>query len=239
MAGLNQAMSRNERIVYVSTGGALKGHDEKTFERMGLLVDRSPWKDRFHFLGWVPTADVPRYLKEADLGLNLDDLNYETVFGARNRINEMIRHGLAVLTTRGSEISADLERENAALTIPVRSPERLAESILWAAENPTEMAAIETRAHEFAKEAYSYESTTRGLQRFAERPERAPDHGARVIYKDVDFFRGRTDSPLLLEADPESKANIEELERYIEQIHSSRFWRLWMAIHRVRRGIGL
>ena len=88
---LIRAMAEVPEMCFVSTGGTIAGHDEITFHRFVERTRKSRFRDRFHFAGWVPTEDVPCYYFESDLGINVDSDNYETVFGARNRLNDMMK----------------------------------------------------------------------------------------------------------------------------------------------------
>ena len=74
--------------------------DELTFERFRASCDESPFRERFRFVGWVPTADVPNYYFESDLGLNVDSENYETTFGA----GLPVLHTLKELVATGDEL---------------------------------------------------------------------------------------------------------------------------------------
>jgi hypothetical protein len=54
--------------------------------------------------------------READVGLNVDGPNYETLFGARTRILAMAAEGLPVATSVGTELSEWLDDARAALS---------------------------------------------------------------------------------------------------------------------------
>ncbi len=77
--GLVKAMERNEKIKFVSTGGAIDRHDDITFAKFCDDVRQSKYQDRFIFLGWVPTADVPNFYLESDVGINIDRFSYEAM----------------------------------------------------------------------------------------------------------------------------------------------------------------
>ncbi len=236
---LESAMEANPKICFASTGGTLPGHDETTFVRFREQVDRSPHRDRFVFLGWIPTAEISPLLQECDLGLNVDSRNYETVFGARNRINEMVRHRLPVLSTQGTEVSLELSRSDLILTSPIGDASAFAERITWASRNPARLEEMSEAALSFAEREYSYAATTRPLQRFAEAPRRAPDLGERVPFRDVDFYRSVpvTEAPFEDDLDPGSR--IKHLEDYLDRLQSSRFFRAWMLYHKVLRKLRL
>jgi hypothetical protein len=92
-AALERAMAANERIHFAATGGAIPGHHEGGFEWFAAQVEKSPFRDRFHLLGWLPLGMVPRVISEGDLGLNVDLPCPEGILGTRNRL--MDYHGRA------------------------------------------------------------------------------------------------------------------------------------------------
>ena len=105
--GLEKAMEKCDDLYFVSTGGGIEGLNNATFKRFKERIDKSKYRDRFKFLGWVETAEIPKIYERADCGINVDKMCLETWTGARNRINEMMKYGVPVVTTLGSEI-ADL-----------------------------------------------------------------------------------------------------------------------------------
>lgn len=231
---LTRAMEEVPEMHFVSTGGTIAGHDEITFDRFVERAGESRFRDRFHFAGWVPTEDVPCYYFESDLGINVDSDNYEAVFGARNRLNDMMKAGLAVLTTTGTEISEVLAEHEIALTCDPGDPGAFAERLIWAARHPEELRAMAARGRDYVHEAFSYARTTRPVRAWAEAPYRAPDRGERVEFGDIDFFR-----PPAEEVAEERIAELEERYREVrgqlDDIHRSKMWRLWMAYLAVRR----
>ena len=249
---LTSAMAEVPELQFVSTGGVIEGHDEITFTRFRERVDASPLSNRFHFVGWVPTADVPNYYFESDLGLNVDAANYETTFGARNRLNEMIKTGLPVLTTRGTEISRLIEDEGFGLVAPMGDADRFAERMRWAAANRDETRRMAEKARDYAAEHLSYAATTKSLVAWAEDPHRAPDGGDAVSFEDLDFFTAAAESEP--EPDPEASSTrsadgalrqdaerwqsvAEDYRRQLGSIHGSKMWSLWMSYLALRRGI--
>ncbi len=188
--GLTHAMEEVDRLYFVSTGGVIEGHDEITFERFRQRAAASRFADRFHFAGWVPTAHVPSYYFESNLGLNVDSPNYETLFGARNRLNDMMKVGLPVLSTLGTEISEIIAENGIGLTSRLGDVEDFGERVIWAARNAEELEAMGRRARDYVLETFSYARTTAPLRDWAAEPRRAPDMGQRVEYRNIDFFRG-------------------------------------------------
>ncbi len=241
---LTTAMAAVPHFHFVSTGGVIEGHDEITFTRFRERVAGSRFAGRFHFVGWVPTADVPSYYFESDLGLNVDSANYETTFGARNRLNEMMKVGLPILTTLGTEISRTVAAQGIGLAVPLGDAAAFAERIVWASRHRAELQAMAAAAKRYVYEHFSYGRTTEPLRRWAADPRRAPDFGKAVKFEDIDFFTG-PDAGNEVEPTPEqlceaeqageAEARYREARRELDAIHSSKMWRLWMAYQALRR----
>ncbi len=177
---LQTAMQRDQRIRFLSTGGAIDGHDEKTYPEFLKRVESSPQRDRFDIRGWIPTEELPRIQETVDLGINVDRFCYETLIGARNRITEMMARGIPVLSTLGSEISHVLNDNACGLTAPIGKPEQLAEQILWAADHPEELQEITKKARRYFEGHYTYSTTAQPLIEWAEKPTRSGDGGREV-----------------------------------------------------------
>ena len=238
---LESAMNQLPSLHFVSTGGALKGHDDLTFERFRSRIEASAFRERVHFAGWVPTEEVPSFYFESDLGISVDNVNYETVFGARNRLNDMLKVRLPILTTLGTEISCELAERNLALTVEIGDSQSFAEQIVWAFENQDELRSMGAAASDYGREAYSYEVTTSSLVAWARRPLRAPDLGERLEFDPmIDFFKAPVDATSLVSSEPsptESSLLSErchDLEVQLDAIHRSKMWRFWMAYLKAR-----
>lgn len=178
--GLTRAMRRNRRVKFVSTGGAIKGHDERTFAHFRDLIEASPFADRFLFAGWVDTAEVPNYYLESDVGLNVDKFNYETILGARYRLTDMCKAGLPVITSSGTEISGDVSRAGLGLTFRIGDPDGLAEAILGLASDPQRLEQMGARAARYALDTWVYTRVLQPLRTWARAPAHAPDFAGAV-----------------------------------------------------------
>ncbi|MEE8523308.1 MAG: glycosyltransferase family 4 protein, partial [Thermoanaerobaculia bacterium] len=231
---LTAAMEEVGRLHFVSTGGMIEGHDEITFKRFVERAGDGPYRDRFHFVGWVPTEHVASYYFESDLGVNVDSRNYETVFGARNRLNDMMKTGLAVLTTLGTEISEVIDEHGLGLTCAIGDSAGFAERLIWAARHPEELRAMAEGARDFVCERFSYARTTAPMRAWAAAPWRAPDGGVRVEFEDIDFFR--PPAPEAVAVTPDFERTVQQLEEIeqgyrqtrlqLDEIHGSKMWKL-------------
>jgi glycosyltransferase involved in cell wall biosynthesis len=178
--GLMGAMRRDERIYFVSTGGMVDGHDEKTYARFEEAVQGSGLAERFLLLGWVEAEFLPRYYLESDIGINVDSRNYETLFGARNRLVNMMAMGLPVVTTRGTEISYVIESENVGLTFGIGDAKALETFLVRYSRAREVLRRIGERARKYALEHFSYDATTRSFQEWVDEPRLAPDNAEKL-----------------------------------------------------------
>jgi glycosyltransferase involved in cell wall biosynthesis len=173
---LEGAMKKNERIYFVSTGGRIDGHDEKTYTEFHRILAASPFRKRFILLGWIDAEALLPLYSECDIGINVDAVNYETLFGARNRITNMLATGLPVVTTRGTEISRTIAMENLGNVVPMDDPEGFSAAILELASNRAKTKLISDKARKFARERYSYEFTTALLREWVREPSLSTDN---------------------------------------------------------------
>jgi glycosyltransferase involved in cell wall biosynthesis len=174
--GIISAMERNPRIHYVSTGGAIAGHDERTFGRFREIVDNAPCADRFHFVGWVPLRDMSAFYTESDVAVCCDRRGLEVELGHRNRIQEWVCARLPVASTDLCELTHELAVRNLMDAFQPGDDIALAECILRLAGEPIENRRERTeRAREWVLERYSPENVFRPLIEWASRPYRAND----------------------------------------------------------------
>ncbi len=171
-------------VHFVTTGGPIEGVVTETYRNYLDLVDASPHKDRYHNLGWVESDKLPSIYRESDIGINVDAKNYETMFGARNRINAMAAEELPVATTIGTEISEWLDDGSAVMAAPLSDHEGLARVIEpWIGQRE-KLAVFGSNALRIMKEDFSCEKTTRSLIRWLESPRLAPDNRAKLQVND-------------------------------------------------------
>ena len=135
LAGIAAAMREEARIRFVSLGGARPGEDNAAFYEFRRKVDESDLADRFLFLGWMSQEEVPSYYFESDVGISIECLSPELQLGGRYRLVDMMRAGLPVIATFGSEISEVVQDERLGLTCAPGDPHALQEAILTLARD--------------------------------------------------------------------------------------------------------
>lgn len=179
-AALSLAMETDPRIHFVATGGTIPGHDEITYTEFLFQMEHTGFLDRCHMLGWVEARELFPLYKECDLGLNVDSMNYETVFGARNRLTNMMAANLPILTTLGTEISELIREHKLGYVIPIGNVERFANTLVTAARSQTDNKTYGKRAHSYCTQHFTYEATTTSLVQWAKHPQLAPDNQEKI-----------------------------------------------------------
>ncbi len=240
MGAMNELMDRYPQVHFVSTGGQLHGVDTRTYQLFEEAVEASPHKDRYHRLGWVNSEDIPQIYRESDLGINVDGMNYETMFGARNRINAMAAESLAIVTTLGSEISEWLHDGNAALTAEMGNMKSLVDAIEPYVEQREGLRVFSDRAEKIMEEDFSYSRTTRALRAWLENPTLAPDNEAKIKQAGGELSDLKATSINALESQAVLLENHDprELMR-IEREHEMMLNRPWRrAVRKIRRLLG-
>ncbi|NQU42298.1 glycosyltransferase family 4 protein [bacterium] len=185
--GLLRAMEREPRLRFVSTGGAIAGHDNRTFERFQERIQASHFVDRFHFSGWVETRDVPDYYLEADVGINCERCKLEGELGTRNRVIDWICAGLPVVSTNVCELTQDLASRKLIDTFPAGDAEAMADALVRLASSPIDEKGSRTeKARLYLLENYLPGRLFEPMMNWARSPVRAPDV-QRETPRDVPF----------------------------------------------------
>jgi len=178
-AAVEGAMAKNADIYYISTGGEIEGLDDSTYARFRAKVAKSEFKERFIFLGWIETAQIPSLYLSVDAGINVDLLCVETETGARNRINEMMKFGLPVITTLGSEIASEVGRAGAGLTVTSGDISGLTAAILEMAVDQKDYGQKGAR---YIEEKCNYRVLTQPLVEWLGSAAPAPDRDVKVDF---------------------------------------------------------
>ncbi|MCB0107962.1 MAG: glycosyltransferase family 4 protein, partial [Caldilineaceae bacterium] len=167
---LTVAMAENPALHYVSVGANTYEAPDNVYTRLLALIDKSPYRHRFHLLGWRPWSEIPTFYRESDVGINIDALHYETIYGTRTRLVEMIASGLPVITSLGAELSYLLRDRGAALTFEVGDWQSMGEQIGKLAQNNALREQMAHTAHEFANTVLSFAATTKAVREWVRQP---------------------------------------------------------------------
>lgn len=170
---LEKAMEQHPQLHFLATGGALSGIDEKSFPRFQKRIVASAYQDRYHLLGWIDREELSNLLHESDVGINVDRDCYETMFGARNRLNEMLRYELPMVTTSGSEIAQILHLDGAAIVAKSGDSDEIAHALLRLGDQMIRNR-LQQAQKELLEQRFSAKITTECLRKWIENPRRLP-----------------------------------------------------------------
>jgi glycosyltransferase involved in cell wall biosynthesis len=173
--GLQSAMQENPRLHYVSVGANTYSAPDNVYERFGRLIAASAHADRYHLLGWRPWSEMADFYRESNAGINIDALHYETIFGTRTRLVEMIAAGLPVVTSLGAELSYLLRDAGAALTFAVGDGSALGAALGRLAADAQLTGKMAAAALHYAQHDLSFAATTQPLRTWVANPSLAPD----------------------------------------------------------------
>jgi glycosyltransferase involved in cell wall biosynthesis len=187
-AGLERAMAFDSNLHYVSLGASTYEAQDNVYSRFRSMIKTSPFRARYHLLGWRSWKELAEYYAESDVGLNIDSLHYETVFGTRTRLVEMLAAGLPVVTSRGCELSELIAANDAGFVFASEDGLGLGQLLLRLARDADLRRKTSKTAAEFATNHLSFSNTTRPLREWVEFPQRAPDRGDISVRERVEQF---------------------------------------------------
>jgi glycosyltransferase involved in cell wall biosynthesis len=175
--GLDLAMASNPSIYLVATGGAVVGHDERTWGRFRELVDSCPNRARFVMLGWVDDAVVRSCYLAADVGVNVERHLYERRLGAENRVAQWIARGIPCVTTALSESGRDLTARGLSIPVEPCDARSLAAALGALARDRSRCMRLGAAVQEHARAHLGFDVTAAPLLSWALRPVHARDFG--------------------------------------------------------------
>ena len=135
LSGLLLAMKQLPSMRVLSTGGAIPGHHNATYEAFRAQALSSPYAQRFTFHGWVPHKVLPELLREAHVGLCLDRMGVEPELGSRTRVLFYLHQGLEVVATPKTELCEELAGLRMIHAAEQSRPESVAEALVQIAES--------------------------------------------------------------------------------------------------------
>jgi glycosyltransferase involved in cell wall biosynthesis len=175
-AGVTAAMDRIPDMAYVSTGGGIAGHNTATFDRFSAMIAGGPHAHRFHFLGWVPTGNMPSLYRQADAAINMDIFSYEGELGHRNRIIDWILFGTPVVTTVLCDLTRRLAERRLIWPVEIGNAQQLADTLVHIASHRDEARQRARDAKEYLNHALSEPRIFAPLLEWAASPCFAGDH---------------------------------------------------------------
>lgn len=140
----------------------------KTYLKFKEMIGLSQFQDRFVFLGWVPAKHIPYLYNEADMGINVDRKCLQTLTDSRNRLLEMMKFRLPVVTTLGTELSWRVDACGSGLGVASGDVNGLKEAILELYKNPARRKDYGDKGRRFVEQYCSYEQVMRPFAKWVE-----------------------------------------------------------------------
>lgn len=172
---LEGAMEANPEVWFVSTGGAVEGHDEVNYPRFCRRIETSRFRDRFVLQGWLPKHEATDHYFEADVGINIDKYMYEGLLGSKNRVLDWMRAGLPALIGDLPELAAEVDERGMGFVFPLGDAPALTAAILELAADREKVREAGRRAREYGATHLTFDQTARPLVTWASDPRPAPD----------------------------------------------------------------
>ncbi|MGB3976495.1 MAG: glycosyltransferase [bacterium] len=173
---LENLFQSHPNAYFVSTGGEIASHDEITYQFFLNQIDQSIYKNRFIMRGWIPFSEIPSYLHEANIGVNIDLFSYEGILGSRNRLLDWMQFKLPMLTSELCDLSLIIKNNSLGLTFEPENVDSLVTALTQAINHPDMLHSMAQKAFDYCLEHFTSEMTTRPLQKWVENPCRAPDY---------------------------------------------------------------
>ena len=172
LEGLIQGMRAIPALHVVSTGGAIPGHHNATYESFRAQAMASGFSGRFTFHGWVPHSVLPRLLSSAQVGVSMDRPGVEAELGTRTRLLFFAHQGLTPMSTTRCDLSKELAGLRMLQPLEMGEPRSLAESLVAAWEEGSDGSTAK-RAQGYLESRCAPRRALKGMLDFVEHPFRA------------------------------------------------------------------
>ena len=185
--GIETILAHNQHAHFVSIGASTYTAPDNNYDRFVKLIENSPHKERFHLLGWQPWQKVAAYYQACDVGINIDALHYETIYGTRTRIVEMMSAGLPIVTTFGTELATLLVDANVALGFYSGEWQQFADALQTFISDKQLHNQYSQNSLTYGQNELSFSATTQSFQAWISQPVSAPDKHQLPLKQRVEF----------------------------------------------------
>lgn len=139
-------LKRNQKV-HLTIAGEDEGQYEKLAENLGL-------SENVNFVGWLNSEQLRQLLSETSLCVLPSRVES---FGLA--MGEVMAAGVPIISTNTSSIPEIITDGKTGLLAPPENPEALAEKILYAINNPSEMEAIAQAGRKRIKKNFTWEKS--------------------------------------------------------------------------------
>lgn len=178
---LERAMRENPSIYFVSTGGAIEGHDTLSFKKFEDLALASDLNGRFRFLGWRDSEEIPAFYRQADATIVTDRFSYEGELGARTRLNDWLDFGIPIICTEQCELTRELVERDLVHSHKAGDVDGLVAAILKVAAGGSEIKNKTKAAQAYFDKNYAEERVFAPMLAWAETPQFAGDRREDIV----------------------------------------------------------
>jgi glycosyltransferase involved in cell wall biosynthesis len=215
-------MQRCPQVHFVATGGAVAGHDERTYERFRRRVDADDLAPRFHLEGWVQSSQLPVYYALADVAVNVEIASYERRLGSENRVVEWLAAGVPVVTTAESEQGERLAAAGIVEAVAAGDADAISARLVELLSDADRLRSMSEISTGYARDYLGFVATAAPLVDWARSPTRSAD--------------AATDQVIRIGLVSEPKTMVALLEAYVGELGTAEllrrgarwFWRrLW------------
>lgn len=226
--GVERAMSGNDSIRLLVTGGAIHGHDDRTYPLFLDRVGKSEYRERFVIKGQIEANQLGAYVERADVGVVTERRLMERTLGSSGRILNWVEVGLPLICTANSELGSELESHDLATIYRVGDPEDLSRAILEAASEPEAARERANRGRRHALEHWSVSATTAPIRRWVRTGDRSPDAECENSLSVVSLLGSNQQLIETRNELAEEREKYHQLRSELGSIHQSRMWKIWM-----------
>ena len=200
------------------------------------LSDQLGLTDKVVFFGdWVPYAQWPSYLLEADIGVSMHFDTLETRFAFRTRVLDYLWAGLPMVVSGGDETSDLIKRHGLGEVVPPGDDKAAAAALDRLLHTPDLRQTYRER-FERVRPLFTWEHTCEPIVRFCQQPRFAPDRASHRVMLQVPAEEASSTRVSQLEEELERKqSEIEQLRALVQGYERGRFIRLMRWIKQGRK----
>jgi glycosyltransferase involved in cell wall biosynthesis len=169
----HQALKKNGqlKLLFLSTvhPNPLLAEFDMAREAVRLAADLG-LKDNHIFFNkdWVSYRNRGPFFQQADVGVSIHRINFETYFAFRTRMLDYLKYNLPILCTKGDFFAELVEKRGLGLTVPAEDVEELSKAMLRLAQNRELREQMKAKV-QLAKPDFDWETVAEPLVRFCHR----------------------------------------------------------------------
>jgi glycosyltransferase involved in cell wall biosynthesis len=173
-AGVEEAMSRRDDVVFAATGGAVPDHEQERHDLFWRKVRAGRFPARFCDHGRLPRAAALERLSRSNVVVCIARPCLEAELGSRLRVVEALAYGRPVVVTALGDLADEIGAAGAGLLVPPGDAAALAGALVRLAEDRALLRACAERARALWTSRFTREAATEAVTRWARQPSHWP-----------------------------------------------------------------